>query len=191
MNHHSITSQPISPIPADNLRRNLAIARPNKDQSLAHLGIVADTYTVLLSGTDTDGRYCLIDMLVPPGGGPPPHRHDFEESFTLLEGEIEATFRGKKSVVRTGETVNIPANAPHSFTNASKEPARLLCICSPAGQEEFFLAVGVPVATRTTPAPKPDQAAETAMKAKIAVLLPKFRTEMIKPSAKSRAHDPV
>jgi len=178
---HSITSRPTSPIPADNHERNLAIARPNKDQSLAHLGIVGDTYTILLSGNDTDGRYCLIDMLVPPGGGPPPHRHDFEESFTILEGEIEATFRGNKSVVRTGETVNIPANAPHSFTNASKEPARLLCLCSPAGQEEFFYAVGVPVATRTTPAPKPGQAAETEMKAKVAALLPKFRTVMIEP----------
>jgi mannose-6-phosphate isomerase-like protein (cupin superfamily) len=181
MNHHSITSQPISPIPADNPQRDLAIARPNQDQSLAHLGIVGDTYTILLSGADTDGRYCLIDMLVLPAGGPPPHRHDFEESFTVLEGAIEATFRGKKLVVRIGETVNIPANAPHSFTNASKEPARLLCICSPAGQEELFLAVGVSVATRTTPAPKPDKAAETEMKAKVGALLPKFRTEMIKP----------
>jgi quercetin dioxygenase-like cupin family protein len=181
MNHHSITSQPITPIPADSPERNLALARPNQDQSLAHLGIVGDTYTILLGGADTDGRYCLIDMLIPPAGGPPPHRHDFEESFTMLEGEIEATFRGKKSVVRTGETVHIPANAPHSFTNASQEPARLLCICSPAGQEEFFLAVGVPVATRTTPAPKPDQAAETAMKAKVAALLPKFRTQMVGP----------
>lgn len=45
----------------------------------------------------------------PPRGGPPSHRHDFEESFTILEGEIEATFRGKRSVVRAGETVNIPA----------------------------------------------------------------------------------
>ena len=48
-------------------------------------------------------------------------------------------------------------------------------------KEEFFLAVGVSVATRTTPAPKPDKAAETEMKAKVATLLPKFRTEMIKP----------
>jgi uncharacterized cupin superfamily protein len=120
-------------------------------------------------------------MHVPPGGGPPPHRHDFEESFTILEGEIEATFRGKKSIVRAGETVNIPANAPHSFTNASKQPARLLCICSPAGQEELFLAVGVPVATRTTPPPKPNPADQSAMMTKIMALLPKYRTEMVKP----------
>jgi mannose-6-phosphate isomerase-like protein (cupin superfamily) len=181
MNHHSIISQPISPIPADNLLRNLAVADSKKDRSLRHIGIVGDTYTILLTGDDTDGRYCLIDMHIPPSGGPPPHRHDFEESFTVLEGEIEATFRSKRLVVRAGETVNIPANAPHSFTNASKHPARLLCICSPAGQEELFLTVGVPVATRTTPAPKPDQTAEAEMKAKILALLPKYRTEMIKP----------
>jgi quercetin dioxygenase-like cupin family protein len=181
MNHNSIASQPISPIPADTLERNLTIARPNKDQGLAHLGIAGDTYTILLSSTDTNGRYCLVDMLVPPGGGPPPHRHDFEESFTVLEGEIEATFRGKQSVVRTGETVNIPANAPHSFTNANKESARLLCICSPAGQEELFRAVGVPVASRTAKAPKPDKTAEAEMKAKVAALLPQFRTQMVGP----------
>lgn len=44
----------------------------------------------------------LIDMHVPPGGGPPPYRHDFEESFTLLEGELEVTFRGSRRVVRAG-----------------------------------------------------------------------------------------
>jgi hypothetical protein len=37
--------------------------------------------------------------------------------FTLIEGEIEFTFRGKKSTVRAGSTVNIAANAPHSFLN--------------------------------------------------------------------------
>src|ERR1022692_3176642 len=107
MNHNSITAQPISPIPADTLLRNLAVADPDKEQGLPHLGVVGDTYTILLSGDDTDGRYCLIDMHIPPGGGPPPHRHDFEESFTILEGEIEATFRGAKSTIRAGEVVNI------------------------------------------------------------------------------------
>jgi mannose-6-phosphate isomerase-like protein (cupin superfamily) len=105
---------------------------------LTHIGLAGDTYTILLTGNDTDGRYCLIDMLIPPGGGPAPYRHDFEESFTLLEGEIEFTFRDEKLVVGAGETVNIPANAPHSFANSSTRSVRLLCMCSPAGQEEFF-----------------------------------------------------
>src|SRR5260221_13443202 len=68
-------------------------------------------------GEDTAGRYCLIEMLVPPGGGPPPHRHDFEESFTVLAGEIEVTFRSATAVLHAGATANIPANAPHQFRN--------------------------------------------------------------------------
>jgi len=119
-------------------------------------------------------------MHIPPGGGPPPHRHDFEESFIVLEGEIEATFRGAKSVVREGETVHIPANAPHQFQNTSSRAARLLCICAPSGQEEFFAEVGVPVATRTTAPPKLDQAAQAAFRAKAEALAPKYRTEMLR-----------
>jgi uncharacterized cupin superfamily protein len=120
-------------------------------------------------------------MYIPPGGGPPSHRHDFEESFTILEGEIEATFRGRKTVVKAGETLGIPANAPHSFTNATSQPARLLCICAPAGQEEFFKQVGVRVPTRTTPPAKLDKASQAAFQVKAQALAPKYRTELLGP----------
>ena len=166
------------PIPADDLSRILVLAQAGS-QGAPHIGLVGDTYTILLSGKDTRGRFCLIDMHIPPGGGPPPHRHDFEESFILLEGEIEATFRGRKSSVKAGTTVHIPANAPHQFHNASDRPVRLLCICSPAGQEKFFAEVGVPVATRTTPPPKLDPAAQAEFRAKAEALAPKYRTEFL------------
>jgi uncharacterized cupin superfamily protein len=83
--------------------------------------------------------------------------------------------------VCSGETINIPANAPHSFRNQTEKPARMLCLCSPAGTEEFFTAVGVPVATRTTPPPKPDEAAMAAFMKKAEALAPKYRTELLKP----------
>jgi quercetin dioxygenase-like cupin family protein len=182
--NRAMNDGPASPhpaIPPDDPERQLAVAQPDTDQALPHLGVVGDTYTILLTGDDTAGRYTLIDMHVPPGGGPPPHRHDFEEMFTVLEGEVELTFRGEHSVARAGETVNVPANAPHAFTNASGEPARLLCMCSPAGQENFFLAVGVPVATRTAPSPKLDEAAQAAFIAKSQALAPQYRTELLLP----------
>jgi quercetin dioxygenase-like cupin family protein len=179
MNKNAAISQTISPIPPDDLQRSLTVARPGEDRNLTHIGLVGDTYTLLLTGNDTEGRYCLIDMYIPPGGGPGPHRHDFEESFILLEGEIEATFRGAKSVIRAGETVNIPANAPHQFHNASDQPVRLLCLCAPSGQEEFFQEVGVPVATRTTAPPVLDAEAQSAFMAKAKALALKYRTELL------------
>jgi mannose-6-phosphate isomerase-like protein (cupin superfamily) len=164
-------------IPADDLARALVKANA---EDLPHIGLVGDTYTVLLSGKDTAGKYCLIDMHVPPGGGPPPHRHDFEETFLLLEGEMEATFRGKKSMVKAGDTVHVPANAPHQFHNGGEKAVRMFCICAPAGQEEFFEAVGVRVATRTTAPPKLDAEGEKAFREKAGALAGKFKTEFLK-----------
>src|ERR1700732_1493474 len=126
MNNSPDTAQH-PPVPPADPRRRSAAARPDEDQALPHLGVVGDTYTILLTGDDTAGRYTLIDMHVPPGGGPPAHRHDFEEMFSVLDGEIAVTFRGAPRTARAGETINVPANAPHRFRNTSGQPARLLC----------------------------------------------------------------
>jgi quercetin dioxygenase-like cupin family protein len=169
------------PLPPDDPARRLAVARPDSDPTLPHVGIGSGTYTILLTGRDTAGRYTLIDMHVPPGGGPPPHRHDFEEMFTVLEGTVTLTVRGETTVARAGETVNVPANAPHAFRNTGEVPARLLCLCAPAGQEEFFLEVGAPVAGRTTPPPPLDADARAALLAKTRALAPKYRSELLAP----------
>ena len=99
----------------------------------------------------------------------------------MLEGEIEAVFRNEHLTVHAGEVINIPANAPHQFQNKSKQAARLLCLCSPSGQEEFFREVGVSVATRTTPPPPLDPAQQLQLKAKTEALAPKYKTELLKP----------
>ena len=81
-------------------------------------------------------------------------------------------------MAHAGETVNVPANAPHVFTNASDRPARLLCLCSPAGQEDFFREIGVRVANRTEPPPKLDEGPgnDDGQGDRAA---PKYRTELL------------
>src|SRR5471030_646179 len=95
MNATPSTAPPNPAIPDDDPTRMAAVARPDDDQTLPHWGVVGDTYTILISGDETAGRYTLIDMHVPTGGGPPPHRHDFEEMFSVLEGAVEVTVRGE------------------------------------------------------------------------------------------------
>jgi quercetin dioxygenase-like cupin family protein len=163
-------------IPADDLSRVLVV---RDVETALHLGLVGDTYTVLLRGEDTAGRHCLIDMYVPPGGGPPPHRHDFEETFTLLEGELEFMFRGETRLAGPGVTVHVPANVPHRFHNAGETAARMLCICSPAGQEGFFEEVGVKVEARMEAPPKLGEAEMKAAGEKAMRLAAKYRTEML------------
>jgi quercetin dioxygenase-like cupin family protein len=165
-------------LPADDAARRLAIANP-EDPTLRHVSVAGGTYTILVTGEQTAGRYCLIDMLVPPGGGPPPHRHDFEEMFTILDGEIELTFRGEVYQASAGSTVNIPSNAPHSFRNRSDKPVRLLCMCAPAGQDEFFLGVGDPVGSRTASPPKLSQSEQAERVERAKALSAQYRTELL------------
>lgn len=167
-----------APVPADDINRSLTVARVDSP-ALPHIGLVGDTYTITVAGKETNDRFCVIDMHIPPGGGPPPHRHDFEETFILLEGEMEVTFRGEKSTVRAGDTINVPSNAPHQFHNSSKNPVRMICICSPAGNDSFFVEVGVPVATRTTPPPDLDAKQMAEFLEKVKAITPRYHTELL------------
>ncbi|MFY9641329.1 MAG: cupin domain-containing protein [Rhodomicrobium sp.] len=171
---------PSSAIPPDDLQRQITVANPESPK-MRHVAVAGGTYTILVTGEESGGRYCLIEMRVPADGGPPPHRHDFEEMFTLLEGELDFTFRGKTTTIRAGSTVNIPANAPHFFRNKSGEAARMLCMCTPPGQEAFFMAVGDPVDSPYAPPPKlSEEEQEERMKRALA-LAPKYRTEILQP----------
>jgi hypothetical protein len=55
----------------------------------------------------------------------------------------------------------------------------MICICSPAGNDQFFREVGVPVATRTTPPPQLDKQETIAFIVKVKALAPKYRTELL------------
>ena len=179
MNHSKNGMTITSTIPPDDLSRDLTLAGPGQDARLRHVALAGDIYTILLSGKDTANKFCLIDMQIPPGGGPAPHRHDFEETFCVLEGEVVVTFRGRKVTVRAGETANVPANAPHFVHNESDTMAHVLCTCAPAGQDAFFLAVGAPVPSRDSKPPVLDAAAKAATVAKAKELAAKYVTEML------------
>ncbi|KAA0694511.1 cupin domain-containing protein [Neorhizobium sp. P12A] len=179
MADHSITaSGDTGPIPVDDPQRVLTISAPT-DPDLSVVSLAGDTYTILISSAQTEGRYCLIDILVPDGGGPPLHRHDFEEMFTLLEGELEFTFRGKTFTVKAPANINIPANAPHRFQNRSGRMTHMLCMCTPGGQDEFFLSVGMPIDKGAPPSPKLSEEEAESRRALAQRLAPKYRTEML------------
>jgi quercetin dioxygenase-like cupin family protein len=133
--------------------REPVINRPPQGRTLA---VVGDVYRFLATGDETDGRYALFEALVPPGGGPPPHVHSREEEgFYILAGEITFTVNGKKVVAQAGTFANMPVGTPHSFRNESDQPARMLISVAPAGLEQMFFEVGMPLADGATTAVPP------------------------------------
>jgi quercetin dioxygenase-like cupin family protein len=109
--------------------------------------------TVLLRGEDTDGHVSVVENTVPAGSaGPPLHRHDFDEAFYLLDGEL--VFRvGDSLLARSaGQLAFAPRGTPHALANRSDAPARYLLVCTPAGFERHFARIAA-AAAGTEPPP--------------------------------------
>jgi quercetin dioxygenase-like cupin family protein len=80
-----------------------------------------------------------MEAFVPPGGGPPPHIHRREdETFYLIEGEIEFLLGDEKVTAGPGDFVSVPRGTVHRFRNAGAKTARMILTFTPAGMERFF-----------------------------------------------------
>jgi len=129
----------------ENLKSMPSIIDPDSGKTLA---VAGGNYRVLVSGKQTGGAFATIEMLVPPQNGPGPHSHtDFFESFYIVDGEVEVHSEAGTYTAGKGAFVLIPkGGVVHYFKNVSDQMAQLLCTVVPAGLEDFFEAIGEPVA---------------------------------------------
>lgn len=105
--------------------------------------VVGDLYTVKASGEDTGGAFTLIEVLVPPQSGPPPHVHSREdEAFYILEGEFEVHIDDRRVTAGPGSWVTLARGSLHHFKNIGSTPAKMLILATPAGLDQFFLEAG-------------------------------------------------
>jgi quercetin dioxygenase-like cupin family protein len=107
------------------------------------LMIAGGEYRIIISGEQTGGAFAVIEMAVPPGAGPNPHAHpDFEESFYVLEGEINFKSESGNYLAKENSFISIPKGGMiHGFKNLTNSPAKLLCTVIPAGLDDFFQEV--------------------------------------------------
>jgi mannose-6-phosphate isomerase-like protein (cupin superfamily) len=113
-----------------------------------HWLVVTSVTTIKASGRDTSGKLLVLEVTVPPGGGPPVlHRHEYSETFLFQEGEFEVSTVDEDYVqstlrVGTGDTVSIPSMAWHNFKNVGSAPGRFIAVHSPALMEDFMREIG-------------------------------------------------
>jgi quercetin dioxygenase-like cupin family protein len=91
---------------------------------------------VLLRSEESGGHVAIVEL--GGGGRPPLHRHDFDETFYVLEGEL--TFQLGEDVFThgAGELAFAPRGVAHTYANLSGAPARALLVITPAGFERYF-----------------------------------------------------
>ena len=118
--------------------------------------IAGDTVCIKATAADTGGAYTLLEVLVSPGSGPPPHTHANEdEAFFILDGKFELTIGPQVIRADTGAYATVPRNTVHRFRCVDNRPGRVLILYTPGGIEGFFRESGRP-APGPGPAPAVD-----------------------------------
>jgi mannose-6-phosphate isomerase-like protein (cupin superfamily) len=102
------------------------------------LNVLGMPLRFLCDARETGGTWSLFEEEVPLGMGPPPHRHDWDEAYYVLDGEVDFTIDGAPARSRPGDFNYFPRNTIHSFKGASSSPAHVLIFAAPAHASEFF-----------------------------------------------------
>jgi quercetin dioxygenase-like cupin family protein len=76
--------------------------------------IVGEQITILLTRNTTHG-YEIFLQEGPEESGPPPHKHDWDESFYVIRGDIEFGYNDEQMTARPGTLVYLPGGTAHWF----------------------------------------------------------------------------
>lgn len=115
--------------------------------------LLSNLVIVHVSGDETEGRFSLVEFLMPPDDMTPLHVHQRDSQTTyVLEGEVTIYLPGSSNVLGAGECIHQPAGVPQTERVTSAGPARVLDINSPAGFEQFVAAAGRPAERLALPA---------------------------------------
>lgn len=79
------------------------------------LNVLGTKITVLASAAETRGQAITLQSGA-EGTGPPPHSHDWDESFYVTAGQIVFTCAGQTSICPAGTFVHVPGGTVHSFS---------------------------------------------------------------------------
>jgi quercetin dioxygenase-like cupin family protein len=136
-------------------------SRPGHGDSFWFLGTLA---IIRVPGDATDGRFALIEFLLPRNASPPLHTHPQDESYVLLDGEMTIKAGDERYELVADAIAVVPAGVPHTF-RVDSGTARTLVLSTPAGIEGFVREGGVPAERLTlppadTPRPTPERMAE-------------------------------
>jgi quercetin dioxygenase-like cupin family protein len=101
--------------------------------------------SVCLSGPDTGGAYCLLELSLAPGIGVPRHTHTREdESYYVISGELEVIVGDQVFVLIAGDSLMAPRDIPHELRNSGNSENHYLINFSPSGFEDFLKATALP-----------------------------------------------
>jgi quercetin dioxygenase-like cupin family protein len=113
--------------------------------------LLGDIFAFHATGAETDGKYAVVELSSPPGGGPPLHSHSKEtEGFYVIDGEFSIQFGDDKIMTKPGAFLHSKKGITHAYKNVGNSTGRLLLQYMPAGFENFFAEAGILIESEKT-----------------------------------------
>jgi mannose-6-phosphate isomerase-like protein (cupin superfamily) len=81
-----------------------------------------------LKGIEHGATISLIIDRSEPGQGPRLHRHPYDETWVVIEGNLAFQAGDQQLDAGPGDIVVVPPHTPHKFINRGAKPANLICI---------------------------------------------------------------
>jgi quercetin dioxygenase-like cupin family protein len=127
--------------------RSFVLTPENQAPGLKVLG----TEVKVLASNATTQSFGITLQQGDEGTGPPPHSHDWDESFYVLRGEIEFLCDGKTWLCKPGTLVYAPRGTVHGFRYGPGGAQMLEITGQGANASNMFAAID-----REIPAGPPD-----------------------------------
>jgi mannose-6-phosphate isomerase-like protein (cupin superfamily) len=120
---------------------------PGEGEARWWLGSLA---VIKATSRDTDGRFALVEITENEGETPLHVHHREDETFWVLEGDIEFEVGGRRFEAGPGTMLFGPRGVPHRYA-VKRGPARMLFLFTPGGFEDLLRATSEPAAERRIP----------------------------------------
>jgi quercetin dioxygenase-like cupin family protein len=106
--------------------------------------------TIRLPGEASEGRFALIEFLLPRNASPPLHTHPQDESYVVLDGRVTLQAGDQRFELTAGGAALVPMELAHTF-RVDTDEARVLVLSTPAGLERMVRDGSVPATRPTLP----------------------------------------
>ena len=94
---------------------------------------------IIVNASQTNSEYVITDGIIGPGGFVPDHYHKWEDqTFHVMEGEVEAKVDGVLYKLGAGDTIHCPRGMAHYIKNAGNTNVRLVSYIFPGDWAEAF-----------------------------------------------------
>lgn len=104
------------------------------------LQVLGDRVTLKLASADSPFGQAIVMVDVPAGSGTPCVTHDKEEeTYLILEGQLEMYTPKEAHLLNPGDLVHLPPQTPHGYRNTSDRPARFIAWTVGGPMDQFFV----------------------------------------------------